>query len=249
MPELFDLTGRTALVTGSSRGIGAALARAFAAHGADVAIHYSSQRAAAEAVAADCGAKAVLQAELADEDAPRTLFEAACAALGRVDILVLNASIQLRTHWTTITGEQFDEQIRVNWRSSWELAELALPPMCARGWGRLLAIGSVQQQRANPDLMIYAATKAAQYHMVRTLARQVGQQGVTVNNLAPGLIETDRNTFQLTAEADRESWRQRIPVGVIGQPDDCAGAALLLCSEAGRYITGVDLLVDGGLSL
>ena len=121
--------------------------------------------------------------------------------------------------------------------------------MRAQKWGRIVTVGSVQQNRPNTAMIVYAASKSAQLNMVRTLAVQLSAEGITVNNLAPGCIETIRNVEALSDPAYRKKIENVIPVGFIGQPDDLAGAALLLCSDAGRYITGADFLVDGGMSL
>ena len=116
--------------------------------------------------------------------------------------------------------------------------------MASRGWGRVVAIGSVQQEKPHPAMFVYAGTKAAQFNWARSLARQFGGQGVTVNNLAPGAILTARNRVQMATEA--EALVQRIPAGRLGRPEDLVGAALLLCSDAGSYINGANLFVDGG---
>ena len=249
----FRLDGRKALVTGSSRGIGAALARALAGAGADVAVHCAGRREEADAVVSsiqDLGRKsAVLQADLAEGDAPRRLFEGAQAALGALDILVLNASVQVAEPWPQISREHFEKQVHVNWRSSFELIQLAAPWMLERGWGRILTLGSVQELRPHPDMVVYAATKCAQTSMVHNLAKQFAASGVTVNNLAPGVIPTERSATRLADPAYAERVRAAIPAGCFGTPEDCAGAALLLCSEAGRYITGQTIFVDGGMSL
>jgi len=249
----FDLTGRRALVTGSSRGIGRSIALALAEAGADVAIHAAGSRGKAEAFAEDIRrmgrASTVILADLADGNAPRDLFDGVITAFGSLDILVSNASVQLPEHWLTVPRAHFEQQVNVNWRSAFELIQLCLPSMMERGWGRILTVGSVQEFRPHPDMLIYAATKCAQSSMVRTLAKQVAHRGVTLNNLAPGVIGTDRN-LQRLGDADYEKVvLGKIPAARIGQPEDCIGAALLLCSEAGRYITGQTLSVDGGLSL
>ncbi|MEI8244298.1 MAG: SDR family oxidoreductase, partial [Lentisphaerota bacterium] len=119
---------------------------------------------------------------------------------------------------------------------------------CERKWGRVLSIGSVQQKKPHRDMLIYAATKAAQTNMVQNLAVQVAPFGVTVNNLAPGVIVTDRNSVQMSDQTICETVLKKIPAGFIGQSEDCVGAAVLLCSDAGRYITGQDFYVDGGMS-
>jgi glucose 1-dehydrogenase len=190
-----------------------------------------------------------VQASLADDDGARQTFDKAVAALGRVDILVLNASVQIPTPWRQITREQFDQQVAVNLRASMELMQLATPPMIERKWGRILTIGSVQEALPHPDMLVYAATKSAQESIARNLARQVAPYGVTVNNLAPGVILTDRNTGRLSNPEYREQVLKLIPTCTFGEPVDCAGAAVLLCSDAGRYINGANLFIDGGMQL
>jgi glucose 1-dehydrogenase len=251
--KLFDLSGRTALVTGSSRGIGAAIALGLAECGADVAVHCVSRRDEAQKIADQIksfGVKSgIVAANLAEDDAPKKAFDSAVEILGRVDILVSNVSIQIRSEWNKITRDDFEKQVSVNWRASLELMQLAIPEMTKRNWGRVLSIGSVQQRKPNREMLIYAAAKAAQTNMVQNLAVQVAPFGVTVNNLAPGVIGTDRNSAPLSDQAIRETVLKKIPAGFIGQSEDCVGAAILLCSDAGRYITGQDFYVDGGMSL
>lgn len=251
--DIFDLSGRTALVTGSSRGIGAAIAQTLAEAGADVAVHCAGNRQAAETVAetiAALGRRTLVIAEdLAATGAAARISDAAARGLGRLDILVLNASIQFPESWKSVTAEHFDRQVRSNWQSGFELIQLAAPPMAERGWGRILTVGSVQEVKPHPEMVVYAALKAAQTLMARNLARQLAVNGVTVNNLAPGAVETDRNTERLADASYKAKVLAQIPAGRVGVPMDCAGAALLLCSEAGRYITGQSLLVDGGMSL
>lgn len=253
MSDEFDVTGRRALVTGASRGIGRAIAVALARHGAAVAVHYAAREEQAREVAREAqglGVKAVcVRGDLARAEAPKQMFEETVKALGGIDILVLNASVQIREQWDKITPKQFDEQMNINFRSSLVLMQLAIPPMQQCKWGRVLAVGSVQQVKPHPQMAVYAATKAAQMSLVRNIARQVAGDGVTVNNMAPGVIETDRNADAFADATIKQKTQRAIPVGFIGQPDDCAGAALLLCSDAGRYITGSDLLVDGGWSM
>ena len=250
----FDLTGRTALVTGARREIGRVIALAFTAQGASLAIHHAgtaeeardANQVVAEITAAEGEARA-FAADFAEDNAGTQLAEAVTAALGQVDILVLNASIELPESFETIDRARFDRQIAVNLRSTLELLQALLPAMAARGWGRVLAIGSVQQVLPHPAMLVYAGTKAAQYNWVLNLARQYGRQGVTVNNLAPGAIMTARNREQLAREG--AELVTRIPIGRLGTPDDLVGAALLLCSDAGRYITGANLYVDGGRNI
>jgi NAD(P)-dependent dehydrogenase (short-subunit alcohol dehydrogenase family) len=253
---MFNLTGRTALVTGGRRGIGAAIAQGLAAQGARVAIHHTGgaeEQRDADAlllqIERNGGKAAAFAADFAPAGAGTRLAATVVEQFGQVDILVLNASIELLESYETISTDRFDRQIGINLRAPLELLQALVPPMTKRGWGRVVAIGSVQQQRPHAEMLVYSGTKSAQLNWVRSLARQVGRKGVTVNNLAPGAIWTARNDERLSDPDQRGLLEQRIPVGRVGTPADLVGAALLLCSDAGSYINGADLLVDGGLGL
>lgn len=246
----FRLTGRTALVTGARREIGRAVALGLAGAGARIAVHHAGTEDEARDAAtvvreieAQGGTAAAFGQDFAADDAGHRLAEAV-TAWAPVDILVLNASIELVEDYTEITRDHFDRQIAVNLRTTLELLQDLVPPMAERGWGRVVTIGSVQQERPHPAMFVYAGTKAAQLNWSRSLARQFGGQGVTVNNLAPGVILTARNRVQIATEG--ETITRMIPAGRLGAPDDLVGAAMLLCSDAGRYINGVNLYVDGG---
>ena len=253
---LFDLTGRRALVTGARRGIGRAIAEALAAQGAEVAVHHAGtadEAADARDVVARVrarGGKAVaFAADLAAAGAGTQLATRLGAEFGPIDILVLNASIELLEPPEEISTEHFDRQIAINLRAPLELLQVMLPAMKQRGWGRVVTIGSVQQVKPHPEMLVYAGAKSAQENWVRNLARHIGACGVTVNNLAPGAIWTARNDRFLSDREFRENLERAIPIGRVGCPDDLVGAALLLCSEAGRYINGADILVDGGMAV
>jgi NAD(P)-dependent dehydrogenase (short-subunit alcohol dehydrogenase family) len=251
--DRFRMAGRRALVTGGSRGIGRAIALALAEAGADVAVTCESRVELAEEVAAEARGKGVraaaILASLATQDGPARTYDDAVTALGCVDVLILNASVQVPRPWRDVTADEFELQVAVNLRASLELMQRAAPAMCDRGWGRILAVGSVQEATPHPDMIVYAATKSAQESMVRNLAKQLGPRGVTVNNLAPGVIVTDRNIDRLSNDTYRGRVLDRIPVRRFGDPADCAAAALLLCSDAGGYINGANLYVDGGMRL
>jgi NAD(P)-dependent dehydrogenase (short-subunit alcohol dehydrogenase family) len=248
--DQFRLNGRTALVTGARREIGRAIALTLAELGASLAIHHAGS--AEEAADADAVVQEIEQAggvarafgqDFSCDDAGR-LLAASVSAWAAVDILVLNASIELPEAYEDISRAHFDQQIAVNLRTPLELLQSLVPPMAERGWGRVLTIGSVQQMRPHPKMMVYAGTKAAQWNWMRNLARQFGGKGVTVNNLAPGAILTARNRAQMAVEG--AALVERIPAGRLGHPHDLRGAAALLCSDAGAYINGVNLYVDGG---
>ena len=249
----FNLTGRTALVTGSSRGIGRAMAVGLAEAGAVVAVHGIQPAAALEESLAEVRAlsprSVAVTGDLGRPDVPARILHEAAAALGGIDILVANASIQIRKPWAEVTQEEAAQQMQANFHATLQMIQAAVPAMRAKKWGRILTIGSVQQQRPHPDMIVYAASKSAQESLVRNLAKQLGPDGITVNNLAPGVIVTDRNTAALADPAYAGRVRNAIPLHEFGAPSNCVGAALLLCSDAGRYITGVDLLVDGGMHL
>ena len=258
--ELFNLTGRTALVTGASRSIGKAVALTLARYGADVAVNCvpaldaeAGQPFAGETVCQEIrarGRRAVLvPADPGMDGVPAQLFSAATHGLGSIDILVLCASVQYNALYPDITREQFDHQVNLNFRASLELMQLAVPPMADRGWGRILTIGSIQQARPHREMAVYAALKSAQYNLCLLLAREHAAQGVTANNISPGFIDTDRNQ---PVRDDPALWTQmveRIPVKRAGLPDDIVGAALLLCSDAGSFITGTNLDIAGGVQM
>ena len=248
--DQFRLNGRTALVTGARREIGRAIALTLAELGARLAIHHAGT--AEEAADADAVVREIEQSggvarafgqDFGCDDAG-SLLATSVSTWAAVDILVLNASIELPEAYEDISRAHFDQQIAVNLRTPLELLQSLVPPMAERGWGRVLTIGSVQQMRPHPKMMVYAGTKAAQWNWMRNLARQFGGKGVTVNNLAPGAILTARNRAQMAVEG--AALVERIPAGRLGHPHDLRGAAALLCSDAGAYINGVNLYVDGG---
>ena len=243
------LEGKRALVTGSSRGIGSAIAVELARCGADVVVHYAGNAACALAVAEEITALGrhaqVVQADLADPHGCEGLF----GQTGPVDILVLNASVQIKKPWETITDVDFDIQMNCNLRSSMKLIQQAVPYMRTQHWGRIVTIGSVQEAKPHPDMLVYSATKAAQTMMVKSLALQVAADGITINNVAPGVIYTDRNVEALSDPEYAKKVTASIPVGYYGEKEDCAYIVRLLCSDEGRYITGQSYYVDGGKSL
>lgn len=253
---MFQLTGRRALVTGARRGIGRAIALAFAAVGAAVAVHHANgadEESDAEAVVDQIGRNGGVAhrfcADFAEPGAGAALAERLEASFGPVDILVLNASIEILEDYVAVSRAHFDRQVAINLRAPLELLQALLPGMKQRGWGRVLTIGSIQQVKPHPKMIVYAGTKSAQANWVRNLARHAGGGGVTVNNLAPGTIWTARNDERVSDPDVRREMERRIPLGRVGMPDDLVGAALLLCSDAGSYINGADLFVDGGMSV
>ena len=237
------------LVTGSSRGIGKAVALRLAKDGFHVIVHAAKNQEKANETCRSIreagGSAEVLIADLRDAARAAALGQLA----GELDALVLNASLQYRTPWEQITPEAAEEQIHCNFLSSLLLIQSAVPNMRARGWGRIVTVGSVQEAKPHPDMLVYSATKAAQTNMVRSLALQLAGSGITVNNVAPGVIYTDRNVEALSDAEYAKKVVSTIPVGYYGQPEDCTGIISLLLSEEGRYITGQSIGVDGGKSI
>ena len=252
IPSGFDLSGKVAVVTGSTRGIGCAIGEAFGAAGAAIVAH-GTDRNEVDARVADWSARgwrvAGCVADLAVPDSARELQHSVESTLGAADILVLNASLEIIQSWREATEEAMHRQTQVNLHATVGLIQAFLPSMSSRGWGRILAIGSVQEERPNAGHWFYAAIKAAQTSVILNLARNERAPGVTFNVLRPGAILTDRNRARLADPTFEASVVERIPSGRIGVPADCAGAALLLCSEAGSYINGAVLAVDGGMRL
>ena len=231
LKEKFDLTGKTALVTGSTRGIGKAIGDAFEEYGAKVIRHDTKV------------------CDLSDPDAVDAFFDRLEKESSLPDILVANASIQERMKWGEFTMEEARKEAQVNYLATLRMFQMAYPHMKERGWGRLITVGSVQERRPHPEMIGYAATKGAQENMVRNIARQVAKEGITVNNICPGVFFTDRNKDALGDPVYAKRVTDAIPMHDYAVPEDAAGAALLLASDAGRYITGSTIMVDGGLSL
>lgn len=243
------LNGKKALVTGSSRGIGRAIALGLAQDGYEIFVHYAGNVEKArevQAIITENGGRAhLVQGDLC---APASA-EAILAQTGPVDVLALNASVQIRRPWAQISLEECMRQLQCNFISSLEMIQLFAPAMQAKGWGRIVTIGSVQERKPHPDMLVYSAAKAAQTNMVQSLSLQLAADGVTVNNVAPGVIYTDRNVEALSDPEYAKKVTASIPVGFYGEAEDCAGMVRLLCSDAGRYITGQSIFVDGGKSV
>ena len=252
LKEKFDLTGKTALVTGSTRGIGKAIGDAFEEYGATE----KAAQQSAEGVVSDKKWTSTFPL-LINLDGEATYFMAAIdrffdrlAAEGALpDILVANASIQAKIPWTEFPLDEAQREMQVNFFATLRMFQRCYPKMKAQRWGRLIVVGSVNERRPHPDMCVYAATKSAQENLVRGIGRQVAAEGITVNNLCPGVFNTDRNRDCLADPVYGPRVTAAIPLHDYAVPEDAAGAALLLASDAGRYITGATLMVDGGLSI
>ena len=248
---LFDLAGRKALVTGGSRGLGKAMARAFAEHGADVLVtsrHEEELRAASAEIAK--GLKVKVEWLVNDLSVPKQaeeLAKAAVARLGKIDILVNNAGTNLPQPVDQITDEAWETMIQLNLSGVMRLTRALVPGMKERKWGRIIHISSVLGLGGKEGRNGYCATKAALIGFAQASALDLGPFNVTVNCIAPGPFLTDLPGKLLT-DAQKKHFAERTALLRWGQPEEMAGPALLLASEAGSYITGSVLLVDGGNS-
>lgn len=232
-------------ITGSTQGIGKALAAAFVKAGHQVCVHCSKDMEKAECVRDEIGAHQAVVCDLSNMDEVNALYE----KTGAVDCLILNASVQYKEFWQDITDETFDRQFDINVKSTLKLMQAYYPAMKEKGFGRIITVGSVNQYRQHGELAVYSATKCAVMKLVEVIAKQVAPFGVTVNNVSPGAIATPRNENVYKDEEKRKAVEKCIPMGRFGTPEDCVGAILLLCSEQGSYITGTDIVIDGGMKL
>jgi 3-oxoacyl-[acyl-carrier protein] reductase len=245
---MFDLTGRSAFVTGASGGIGAAIARALAGQGATVAIG-GTRLEPLQALAAELGDKAhIVTADIGDRAAADKAFADAEAALGgKVDILVNNAGITRDQLAMRMKDEDWDRVLEVNLTSGFRLARSAMRGMMKRRWGRIIGITSVVGATGNPGQTNYAASKAGMIGMTKALAAEVASRGITVNCVAPGFIDTAM-TAVLTEEQNQRI-AGNVPAGRLGVSAEIAAAVVYFASEEAAYTTGATLHVNGGLAM
>ena len=242
-------TRRVALVTGASRGIGRAIAVALAAGGADVALAYGGNAAGAAEAAAECGSRGArtvtLDADLADARATDSLVARATEALGAVDILVNNAGMTRDTLAVRMSDADWDAVLDVDLGAAFRLCRAALRPMLRRRFGRIVNVSSVAGVMGNAGQANYSAAKAGLIGLTKSLAREVGSRGITVNAVAPGFISTDMTSALPADVAGRVL--AGVPLGRAGSAEEVAAAVAFLASDAAAYITGAVLHVDGGL--
>jgi 3-oxoacyl-[acyl-carrier protein] reductase len=239
---LDDLTGKVALVTGASRGIGRAIALALGEAGAEVAVNYRNREAAAEEVCTEIrrrGTRALpVRADVSRSEAVAHLLAAIELDLGPVDILVNNAGIVSAKPLAEITEADWDEMLAINLKSAFLVTQQVLPGMRSRRWGRIIMLSSVAAQTGGITGPHYAASKAGLLGLAHSYARHLFKEGITVNAISPALIETEMVTANLTIKPDL------IPVGRFGAPEEVAAVAVMLAKNG--YITGQTLNVNGG---
>lgn len=251
MPDLFDLRGLVALITGSSRGIGRAIAERMAEHGARVVVS-SRKQGACEAVAAGIrergGEALVVPCNIGRKDELQRLVDHTLAEWGRIDALVCNAAVN--PYFGPAAGipdDAWDRIMASNIRSTHWLCSMVVPGMAERGGGSVIIISSIAGLRGNAKLGAYGISKAADMQLARNLAVEWGPRGIRANCIAPGLVRTD---FARALWEDPDNLRRRTrdtPLDRIGEPDEIAGAAVFLAAPAGRFMTGQTMVIDGGV--
>lgn len=246
-----SLQGKSAVVTGGSRGIGRAVCRELAAQGADLLINYAGNREAAEETAALCRGQGV-RAEIQQGDVSKAedcaaLFEKAMELYGRVDILVNNAGVTRDTLLLRMSEEDFDRVLDVNLKGAFLCMKQAARLMVRQRSGRVINMSSVVGLRGNAGQVNYAASKAGLIGMTKSLAKELAGRGVTVNAVAPGFIETDMT--EGLPDAVKQALLSSIPVGRLGQPEEVARAVAFFAQDGAGYLTGQILCVDGGMAM
>ena len=247
--NLFDLTNRVALVTGGNKGLGKAMARGLAESGADVVIasrHENELKIALDEILTGTGRRgAYLVADMASRDDVKKLARFALEKMGKVDILVNNAGMNAPQPIDAITDETWDKVVEVNLTSVMGLTREIVPQMKSRRWGRVVHISSVLGQVSKEKRNAYSATKSALMGLARASALDLGPFNVTVNCIAPGPFLTDL-PMSILSDAEKQVFAERTALGRWAQPRELVGPVLMLCSDAGGYITGQTIFVDGG---
>ncbi len=243
---MFDLTGKTALVTGASGGIGGDIARALHAQGAKVAVS-GTRREALDAIAGELGGAPVLPCDLSNKDSVEALVPDAEKALGQLDILVANAGITRDNLFVQLRDEDWDDVIKVNLTATFRLARAATKLMMRKRFGRIIAITSVVGVTGNPGQGNYTASKAGLIGMIKTLGAEYAKRNVTANCIAPGFIKTPMT--DALNDKQRETILTKVPAARLGTPEDIAAAAVYLASNEAAYVTGQTIHVNGGMAM
>ena len=247
MSELFSLKGRVALVTGASRGLGFAMAKALAENGATVIVNardMDTLSAAAEKIGAEA-----LPFNVADAATSKAALEGIVERHGRLDILINNAGIQHRSPFVEWEDEDFDRVIAVNLSACFRMMREAVRLMLPNKFGRIINTGSVAAILGRPTIHAYVAAKAGLHGLTRSTAAEMGRHGITINAIAPGYFATELNTALINDEAFTKWVEARTPAGRWAQPEELSGAVVFLASDAAAYVNGHVLAVDGGLSV
>lgn len=248
--DRFSLNGKRALVTGASSGIGRAIAIGLAEHGAKLVLHhFGDADGAAETASRIVGDTAVLEADFTDTQEAAAFAGDVAGNYGPIDILIANAAIERRLPWQDTSPAHVEAHVAANFTSLLTLVRALIPPMAERGWGRVVATGSVMATRPRAETIVYASIKAAQLVAIRALGREVASRGVTMNVVSPGAIETEATASRYADDAFRRAVVAKIPAGRQGRADDLVGAFVFLCSDAASYITGANIPVDGGWTI
>ena len=252
MKELFDIRDRLALVTGSTRGLGNALARGLAEQGAHVVLHGRRQEAAEEAarkLAAETGASVDAVAfDVTDPEAVKAAIDPLVERLGVPDILVNNAGLQKRAPFNDFDPADWDAVIATNLSSAFYVAKALSPAMSERGSGKIVNIGSVQSKLARETIVPYAASKGGVALLTQGMAADLARYGIQVNCLSPGYFQTDMNQA-LWQDADFNAWiEKRTPAQRWGQVEELVGTLIYLCSGASNFVSGQNVFVDGGMT-
>ena len=246
-----SLTGKTAIVTGGSRGIGKAVCLELARRGCNIVLSFAGNTAAADQTVAECQALGVqalaVQGNVADADAVKALFDAALKQFGAVDILVNNAGITRDNLLMLLKEEDFDAVVDTNLKGTFLCMKAAVRPMMKQRHGRIISLSSVVGLHGNAGQVNYAATKAGVIGMTKSLAKELAGRSITVNAVAPGFIDTDMTA--VLPEKAKEAILASIPMARLGAAEDVANAVAFLASDEAGYITGQVLAVDGGMSM
>ena len=246
---MFDLTGKVAVVTGGSRGIGRSVSVALADAGAHVLVNYRSNADAAEETLQEikerAGSAELVQFDVADPDAVDSAIKDAAKRHGRLDILVNNAGISIDQLLLRVSAKDLETTWATNVNGALFCAKACIRPMMKAKWGRIINLSSVVAESGNPGQVVYSSSKAAILGMTRTLAREYASRGITVNAVAPGFIETDMTSA--LPEAAKVGIIDQTPLGRIGRPEEVAAGVVFLASEEASYITGQVVRVNGGM--
>ena len=246
-----SMTGKTALVTGGSRGIGRAICLELARRGVSVAVNYAGSAQAAEQTAAECAALGVeafaIRADVADAGNVAAMVKEASARMGRLDILVCNAGVTRDNLMPLLKEEDFDAVVDTNLKGAFLCMKAAYRPMMKQKYGRIVAVSSIVGLRGNAGQTNYAASKAGLIGLSKSLAKELAGRNVTVNVVAPGFIDTDMTAA--LPQAARDAMLSAIPMGRLGAAEDVAGAVAYFASDEASYVTGQVLCIDGGMAV